>query len=502
MKKDKQTKKQTRKTKKTKKIKKTRKTKSKHNILNTSFSNSSHFNHHKSFDKKMDIFKYHYTPKLKGGENAPKLKGGENAPKLKGGENAPKLKGGKFIDKGGFGCVITPALPCSRTDKNLDKSISKIIKTQSDSINKEIKLNNILNKIDKTHIFYVTIDNYCFINEIPQNRSDLVNVKYKDEQLKTYNINDDNLKDKYGKKKAIDKIVCDIDLDLKPINLIMPYAGISLSSVMKTDIKSDNIKGRMHQMFINNLKQYFKHLIIGLIKMHNNRIVNRDIKQKNIMLQLFAINDSNDRNDGKDVNDGKDDKNIERKNNDSNIMIIRYIDFGLSEILTKEFCEDIKNIDLKGTPYYLPPELYICIFMIKYKDRSENYQKTKIMYYIKKYVEEALDTIGEKQIIAKLNSIVDTLYSKIKYLYDKDRLLLAYFGSDKNKFNGYLQKSDVYSLGISICETLYKYSNINIKKDYEYKDLYDLLSRMIEMDPDKRYNIVQCLSHSYFTGKK
>jgi serine/threonine protein kinase len=296
--------------------------------------------------------------------------------------------------------------------------------------------------------------------------------------------------------------VCDIDLDLKPINLIMPYAGISLSSVMKTDIKSDNIKGRMHQMFINNLKQYFKHLIIGLIKMHNNRIVNRDIKQKNIMLQLFAINDSNDRNDGKDGNDGKDDKNIERKNNDSNIMIIRYIDFGLSEILTKEFCEDIKNIDLKGTPYYLPPELYICIFMIKYKDRSENYQKTKIMYYIKKYVEEALDTIGEKQIIAKLNSIVDTLYSKIKYLYDKDRLLLAYFGSDKNKFNGYLQKSDVYSLGISICETLYKYSNINIKKDYEYKDLYDLLSRMIEMDPDKRYNIVQCLSHSYFTGKK
>ena len=466
MNKDKQKTKKNIKTKKNMKTKKNIKKKTKNNILSNSFSNSSHFNHHKSYNRKMDIFKYHFTPKLKGGDYA------------------PKLKGGKFIDKGGFGCVITPALPCSRTDKNLDKSISKIIKTQSDSINKEIKLNNILNKIDQTHIFYVTIDKYCFIDEIPQSRSDLINVKYKDEDLKTYSINDDNLKDKYGKKKAIDKTVCDIDLDLKPINLIMPYAGISLSSVMKTDIKSDSIKGKMHQMFINNLKQYFKHLIIGLIKMHNNRIVNKDIKQKNIMLQLFS----------------NDDKYMQRKNNDTNIMIIRYIDFGLSEILTKEFCEDIKNIDLKGTPYYLPPELYICIFMIKYKDRSENYQKSKIMHYIK-HVEKALDSIGEKQIIAKLTSTVDTLYNKIKYLYDKDRLLFTYFGSDKHKFNGYLQKADVYSLGISIYETLYKYSNINIKKIYEYKDLYDLLLHMIEMDPDKRYNIIQCLSHSYFTGK-
>jgi serine/threonine protein kinase len=123
------------------------------------------------------------------------------------------------------------------------------------------------------------------------------------------------------------------------------------------------------------------------------------------------------------------------------------------------------------------------------------------MYYITKHVEKALEVIGEKQIIAKLNSTIDALYKKIKYLYDKDRLLLAYFGTDKNKFNGYLQKADVYSLGISIYETLYIHSNINIKKNNDYKDLYDLLSHMIDMDSDKRYNIVQCLSHPYFTRK-
>ena len=82
-------------------------------------------------------------------------------------------------------------------------------------------------------------------------------------------------------------------------------------------------------------------------------------------------------------------------------MIIRYIDFGLSELLTPEFCEDINNIELKGTPYYLPPELFICAFMLKYIDRSENHQKNKIMYYITKHVEKALEVIGEKQIIAE-----------------------------------------------------------------------------------------------------
>ena len=463
----------TKKNMKTKKSKTKKTQKSKFKLLNTSFINSNYssFSHHRYHDKKSDSFKYHYTPKLKGGDNA------------------PKLKGGKFIDKGGFGCVITPALPCSRSDKNLDKSISKIIKTQSDAINKEIKLNNILNKIDPNHNFYVTVDKYCFVNEIPSNRSDLINVKYKDEQLKTYSINNNNLKDKYGKKKNIDKHICDIDLDLKPINLIMPYAGVSLTSVMKTDMKSDNILGRMHQMFINNLKQYFKHLIIGVVKMHNNRIVNRDIKQRNIMIQLLSKNN---------------DKNMQNKqtiDNDSYIMLIRYIDFGLSEKLTEEFCKENNNIELKGTPYYLSPEMFVCNLMLKYKDRSESFQKNKIMYYITKHVEVSLAQIDEKIIISKLAATIDALYKKIKYLYEKDRLLLDYFGSDKNKFNGYLQKADVYALGLSIYETLYKYSNINIKKNDDYKVLYDLLSHMIEMNPDTRYNIVQCLSHSYFTGK-
>ena len=98
-----------------------------------------------------------------------------------------------------------------------------------------------------------------------------------------------------------------------------------------------------------------------------------------------------------------------------------------------------------------------------------------------------------------MNSIIDTLYDKIKSLYEKDKILFAYFGSDTNKYNGFLQKADVYALGLSIYETLYRYSEINVKSN---EKLYDLLLHMIDMNPDKRYNIVQCLGHPYFTLKK
>ena len=101
-------------------------------------------------------------------------------------------------------------------------------------------------------------------------------------------------------------------------------------------------------------------------------------------------------------------------------------------------------------------------------------------------------------MISKMNSNIDILYKKNKYLYNNNKLLESYFGSETNKYNGYLQKADVYALGLSIYETLYKYSKINVKKNAL---LYDLLIHMIDINPDKRYNIVQCISHPYFTKK-
>ena len=248
------------------------------------------------------------------------------------------LEGGKYVDEGAFGCVIKPALPCSKKDKKLDKTVSKIIRDTRDDITNELKISSILNKLDPDKKYYLTHKKYCYINNIPKNRDDIVSVHYTDEELTKYEIDSGQ-----GIK---DKKVCDLELSLNPINIIMEYGGYSLSSIMKTSRKITGTRATMHNMFINNLQVYFKHLILGIVKMHNNRIVNRDIKQKNIMMMWTK---------------------------ETNNVALRYIDFGLSNLLTTEFCQHVSNINRDGTNIYISPDIHITAIIRKYSDHSDHY---------------------------------------------------------------------------------------------------------------------------------
>ena len=398
----------------------------------------------------------------------------------------PNLKGGKFVDRGGYGCVVTPAISCSSTDINLDKSVSKIVKDPDGSdISTELKISNFLKKIDPLQKYFITYDNICRIHRLPKDRTDLLSVKYTDDEMEDYKTIENN-KDK-------DKDVCDIEVSLHPINLIMKHAGNSLSSIMKVDRKSKGTLAKMHQLFIENFKKCFKHLIIGLIKMHKNKIVNRDIKQRNIMIKwntdTYKNKSSNKYSSKNDI------KNDSEKQKD--ILEIRYIDFGLSDIITSDMYKHTSNIRLKGTYFYISPELFISYIITNNNNRSRNYHMKKINTEINENVKKALLRINEKEILNNLNKDIDILYDKIKFLVDKDKILEVYFGSKTKIYNGYLQKGDVYALGISMFETLYHYSHIDTKSN---KNLYDLLSNMIKIDPDKRYNAIQCLSHPYFTS--
>jgi len=116
----------------------------------------------------------------------------------------PTLKGGKYIDEGTYGCVISPALPCSQKDKNLDKSVSKIIRDSRKDINSELQISTILRNLDPTKKYYITYDKYCYIKNIPENRNDIVSVHYTDSQLSKYEINN-------GQKNK-DTKACDIEL--------------------------------------------------------------------------------------------------------------------------------------------------------------------------------------------------------------------------------------------------------------------------------------------------
>lgn len=379
------------------------------------------------------------------------------------------MSGGKYLDKGGFGCVIIPALPCSKkdlTEKNLKNYVSKLIKDTESEILNEITISNILKKLDPNKKYFLTIEKHCYINnisnEISESRSDIALVNYIDDDMKKFDL-------KPGQKNK-DKLFCDIDLSKKPINIIMEYAGYSLKNVMKTQPTDNSTKGIMHRLFLANIKNNFKHLILGLIKMHFYRVAHRDVKNNNIML-LY--------------------------NKQNNNIQIRYGDFGLSELLTNSYSSDINNIHEKGTPKYISPELKVVFNYRYYRNRSDNYIFGKITdeFNNKEGIKKAFTDINEIQLLGDINTNILALFKKIKTLFITNRILPVFFGTENNKFNGYVQKADIYALGYNIFNMLINHSNFDIQSDPE---LYDLLIHMIAIDPDKRFNAVQCISHPYF----
>ena len=396
------------------------------------------------------------------------------------------LVGGKYIDKGGFGCVISPALSCNNNDKpikhkhtmkkKLNNYVSKIIRKTDITAMDELKISTILKKIDPMQKYFLTYHKYCYISNIQKNRDDIINVHYTNDLLTEFDISDDD--------KTKHKNACHIDLKLKPLNIIMEHGGYSLYNIIKyTNIHKEihtqkekqtkiGIKMIMHTLFLDNLKSNIKHLLLGMVKMHNTRIANRDIKHKNIMMKLVK-NDDN-----------------------TNTIFLRYIDFGLSVLLTTKHCNDINNISLSGTKHYISPELYISYIYHKYNtDYSEKDIIKKIKHEIHNNVKRAFKIINELDLLNDLDTHIITLYERIKFLYKTKKLLPHYFGTIKHKSKGYLQKNDVYALGLTIFEVLYLFSDYNVR---ENEPLYDLLKNMLVFDPVKRYNVVQCINHRYF----
>ena len=375
--------------------------------------------------------------------------------------------GGKFIGKGGFGCVVSPALKCSKKDKYTDMMVSKVIPTHDIHYSNELKISQVLKKIDPAKKYYLTFEKYCFINQIPDDRRDFVNVHYLNDELTKWEVVD-------GQPEK-DKNACRLELALKPINLIMDYGGYSLTDIGAVSTKLQGTKAKMHQLFIDNLAANIKHLVLGIVKMHFNRIVNRDIKLRNIMMSF---------------------------NKETKQFQLRYIDFGLSNLLTTEFCSDVNNIRTAGTPNYIAPELYTASIVNRYRERSSTYQLQKIMRDLDANFKHSIMRINEREMLGNYRENIQSLHHKIHELHTNSKLLPAYFGTDKNKFNGYLQKADVYALGLAIFILLYVYSEYDVRGNAE---LYDLLIHMIAMDPDKRFNAVQCLSHPFLqsvSGKK
>ena len=189
--------------------------------------------------------------------------------------------------------------------------------------------------------------------------------------------------------------------------------------------------------------------------MHNNRIVNRDIKTENMMVNY---------------------------NESTNRLDLRFIDFGLS-IIIPSYYKKREYITYSGTEGCISPELIISYYIMN----GESYEDT--MLNINKYIKRNLVSFKQNELIDKykiltyFNSDIKELYSKIQKEIENNTIYDNYFGIDTNtnhiKFNAYLQKGDVYALGISFCEFLKTYNKHN-KPGIKYdKELHELLLYII-----------------------
>ena len=281
------------------------------------------------------------------------------------------------------------------------------------------------------------------------------------------------------------------------MNIIMPFGGYDLfnlkSNIDKIYKQYKAKKNYQNIHFINtykglstNFKMYFKHLVVGLYKLHKSRIVNCDIKNENIMANY---------------------------NNKTKKIDIRFIDFGFSEHLTPEYCNHYSNLKLFGTELLLSPEIFITVNIYKELYKKNGNIKTivhKIKNNIDENVKDILKFLNQTEYVKMLYypyedktthikqlPIIEKLYNEIINYFNNKTILNVYFGTNKiDSLNGYLQKADVYALGCSMYEFLitgFKIIDVNTNLK-----LHNLLKNMIHPDPNKRYNILECLKHPYF----
>jgi serine/threonine protein kinase len=449
--------------------------------------------------------------------------------------------------------------------KKVSKILFKEIpKDDINILENELQIAKLLSAIDPNRKYFCPHDNICRLDkEQSQDRDDITSVKFRrtinnrGSRSIDYNEFRKTVSKMYRKQpKNETEKTCRIDFSLKPINIIMPNCGIELTKILKyaldrstkftknttntigttkqiTKDKLNDIGGlnridanttygktqknnqynltnesRLSHIYIkigdiikNNFRLFVKKLLVGIKLMHENYIIHHDIKPGNILI------------------------NIENKE-----LFARIIDYNLSEHYPPEI--QIKPINelfnlvgrSSGTQWFIPPEVfgieYARTIYNRYRYIRTDYNHNHIAAYIikkitnyyiyycakhgldlglfnynnanKHLIEEEVYYISKLVYSQILNGNDDTIYNFIKK---------KYFGVsvDKNTTitDGWWYKFDIFSLGLTIYKTAHDIG-IDVKNNLL---LVDLLRNMLYMNPDKRFNILQCLSHPFITTK-
>lgn len=151
-----------------------------------------------------------------------------------------------YIEKGAYGCVIKPSIPCKKYYKN---SVSKIF-NEDKFFEEEKIISNIVNRIDPKGKYMLRKLDECKVKTIES--KDRTKCKYKQNEFPKYQI-------------------------------IYEYGGMDLTQFSKTDF---NIKSILPAIY---------NLTAGLVLLEKHRLCHRDIKESNIVFKnnLFYFIDFN-----------------------------------------------------------------------------------------------------------------------------------------------------------------------------------------------------------------
>ena len=433
-----------------------------------------------------------------------------------------RQNGGLKLGQGSFGCVLTPPIKCpnSQTNQPLQPGqteVSKIVYTNPAAkfkYDREMRILRMVSEVDKKQNYLIGLVDECELDiaAVAKRRiKDTAIVKFTNAERSEWKIStpdtqlppsDGNKKDKLVgnnietnlenlSKSEIKSNYCLVDPTLKPRNQIQVNGGVQFDDVLESH-RSRNY-AVVRRYYINIIRD----ILIGIQLMHKARIAHRDIKESNMVCQVIPI---------------------KRKGKpDDFYPVVRHIDFGLAEIgdLAKNYL--LKDVRYAGTSKYIPPDIGLI------GSRVKNMQGVVGQDTSTDGLQKLLDPTVKEQILAELCTRLNTkdywdfsvlgirrsfgtgVQSNVQTEDFIDPAALAELydllvrelqdGSFSQKYSkdydGYLYKTDIFAAGITIASIKYELGIRNPK-------LNDLISHMVRIDPNKRFNIHQCLSHPVF----
>lgn len=338
----------------------------------------------------------------------------------------------KKLGEGSYGCVVSHPLKCSEKEdiitKNIDKDrklIGKLFYSR-EYYNDEVKLGKIVKSIDPSGKKMLAPVSGCAVSKkILENPNNIKAISKCEAITNT---------DKYS---LINDTDSDVEFPNKVWQLKMPYAGLDMHSYLEKYKNGVTVKSLMSTMI-----PLFESVI--LLKQH--KLVHQDIKPDNVLIYKKKT------------------------------VLIDY-----SLMLPFEDIYTMKNYSrLKSHYRYYPFEYYLTSLVFKY-NTNISMKKDDLVYYI---MEKYRDYIIKKAHHLHPYYTVDEL---LEHATEYD--LLSIIMKNPKNMKEYVDKIDIYSIGITIKE-LTRY----IKPNTMTNEFINFVRNILHPDPRKRISAEDALN--------